>query len=58
MLLVYSYYMASGADDGGLKMWDLRKLQNFHSLQLEQPVTSVSFDHSGSYLVAVAGTVR
>lgn len=50
--------MASGAEDGGLKVWDLRKQINFQSAQFDQPVTSVSFDHSGSYLAAVSGGVR
>ena len=50
--------MASGAEDGGLKLWDLRKQVNFQSAQLDQPVTAVTFDHSGSYVAAVAGVVR
>lgn len=40
-----------------MKLWDLRKLKNFKTLQLEDgyEVEGLSFDQSGTYL-AVAGT--
>jgi pre-mRNA-processing factor 19 len=50
------YHMASAASDG-VKLWDLRKLKNFQSLEPYGPgggAAAVAFDHSGLYL-AVAG---
>ena len=40
-----------------MRLWDLRKLRNFKTLQLDDgyEVTDLSFDRSGTYL-AVAGT--
>jgi len=51
------YHLASAADDSCVKLWDLRKLRNFKTIQLEEgyEVKDLSFDSSGSYL-AVAGT--
>lgn len=49
------YYMASAGEDGYARLWDLRKLNNFHSLPVGTgAATSVAFDFSGSYL-AVGG---
>merc|ERR1712242_299952 len=41
----------------GVKLWDLRKLKNFKTIQLDEgyEVRDLSFDHTGTYL-AVAGT--
>ena len=36
--------------DKTVRIWDLRKLSNVHTIALENPVHSVSFDHSGNYL--------
>lgn len=50
------YIMASAASDG-VKLWDLRKLQNFKNLEpygAKTPATSVRFDRSGLFL-AVGG---
>lgn len=30
-----SYYLASAADDSVVKLWDLRKLKNFKTIELE-----------------------
>eukprot|EP00088_Acartia_fossae_P018346 TRINITY_DN2059_c0_g1_i2.p1 TRINITY_DN2059_c0_g1~~TRINITY_DN2059_c0_g1_i2.p1 ORF type:complete len:520 (+),score=119.19 TRINITY_DN2059_c0_g1_i2:63-1622(+) len=51
------YQLASAADDSCVKLWDLRKLKNFKTIELEEgyEVKDLSFDHSGTYL-AVAGT--
>ncbi|NXI91710.1 PRP19 factor, partial [Psophia crepitans] len=49
------YYLATAADDSSL--WDLRKLKNFKTLQLDNnfEVKSLIFDQSGTYL-ALGGT--
>ncbi|KAI9919696.1 hypothetical protein PsorP6_017312 [Peronosclerospora sorghi] len=55
------YHLASGSDDGVVKLWDLRKATSFFELDLTkaQPklklgaILSISFDASGSH-VAVA----
>ncbi len=31
-----SYYLASAAQDSVVKLWDLRKLNNFKTLELDQ----------------------
>lgn len=52
------YYLATAAlDDGCVKLWDLRKLKNFKTIQMgdNYEVSSLCFDQSGTYL-AVAGT--
>ena len=46
------YYLATCAQDG-VKLWDLRKLKNFKSVEAAG-VRCVRFDHSGHYL-AVGG---
>lgn len=49
------YYMATLAEDS-VKLWDLRKLKSFHTIDLASDFTpkTVEFDNSGQYL-AVAG---
>ena len=39
------YYLATAADDNCVKLWDLRKLKNFKTLQLDEgyEVTSSNF---------------
>lgn len=51
------YYLATAAEDSVVKLWDLRKLKNFKTIQLDDrfEVKSLAFDYSGAYL-AVAGT--
>ena len=51
------YYLATAADDACVKLWDLRKLKNFRTIELEDKyeVKDLCFDQSGTYL-AVAGT--
>ena len=48
------YYMATAAGDG-VKLWDLRKLKNFKSLE-GADAKGVAFDHSGHYLAVVGGS--
>ncbi|UIZ28629.1 hypothetical protein KXD40_009411 [Peronospora effusa] len=61
------YHLASGSEDGVLKLWDLRKATSFYELDLkkEEPklklgaIHAISFDASGSYLaVASAQSVQ
>ncbi|GMF34509.1 unnamed protein product [Phytophthora lilii] len=61
------YHLASGSEDGVVKLWDLRKATSFFELDLkkEQPkmklgaIHSISFDASGSHLaVASAQTIQ
>ena len=51
------YYLATAADDACVKLWDLRKLKNFKTLQMDEGyvIKDLCFDQSGTYL-AVAGT--
>lgn len=51
------YYLATAAEDSTVRLWDLRKLKNFRTIQLDEgyEVMDLSFDQSGTYL-AVAGT--
>ena len=51
------YYLATAADDACVRLWDLRKLKNFRTLDLDEgyEVRDLCFDNSGTYL-AVAGT--
>lgn len=53
------FHLASVSDDG-VKLWDLRKLKNFKSLEPfgDSPLCSVAFDHSGQYLAVGGGEVR
>ncbi|XP_009875280.1 PREDICTED: pre-mRNA-processing factor 19, partial [Apaloderma vittatum] len=49
--------LLTAADDSSVKLWDLRKLKNFKTLQLDNnfEVKSLIFDQSGTYL-ALGGT--
>ena len=52
--------MATAADDSCVKLWDLRKLKNFRTLQLDEgyEVKDLSFDSSGTYLTVAGSDVR
>jgi pre-mRNA-processing factor 19 len=52
--------LASGGSDGTVRLWDLRKLKNFKNLNMEGGgvVSSVTFDHSGSYLACGGNDIR
>ena len=54
------YYLATATDDCCVKLWDLRKLKNFKTLQLDDgyEVRDLSFDSSGSYLAVAGSDVR
>jgi pre-mRNA-processing factor 19 len=49
--------LATAAEDSCVKLWDLRKLKNFKTIQLDEgyEVKDLCFDQSGTYL-AIAGT--
>jgi len=54
------YYLASGDETGVVKLWDLRKLQNFHTIE-DKKIKSVGdlcFDASGTYLTVAGADVR
>jgi len=49
------FFLASADERGVVKLWDLRKLQNFHTISLAQKdqrssIHFIEFDQSGSYL--------
>lgn len=53
------YYLATGAADATVKLWDLRKLKNFHSIAsaATSEVASLHFDHSGAFLCVGGASV-
>ncbi|XP_002528359.2 pre-mRNA-processing factor 19 homolog 1 [Ricinus communis] len=54
------YFLATAAYDS-VKLWDLRKLKNFRTLNLydsDTPTNSVEFDHSGCYLGVAGSDIR
>ena len=57
---ISGYYLATAADDCCVKLWDLRKLKNFKTLQLDDgyEVRDLSFDASGTYLAVAGSDVR
>ena len=60
LYLKTGYYLATAADDSCVKLWDLRKLKNFKTLQLEDgyEVRDLCFDSSGTYLAVAGSDVR
>uniref|UniRef100_A0A8C4SE74 Pre-mRNA-processing factor 19 n=1 Tax=Erpetoichthys calabaricus TaxID=27687 RepID=A0A8C4SE74_ERPCA len=54
------YYLATSADDSSVKLWDLRKLKNFKTIQLDDnyEVKSLVFDQSGTYLAVAGSDIR
>ena len=54
------YYLATSAEDSVVKLWDLRKLKNFKTLQLHDgyEVKGLCFDQSGTYLAVAGSDVR
>ncbi|CEM20859.1 unnamed protein product [Vitrella brassicaformis CCMP3155] len=48
------YFLATSAQSGEVKLWDLRKASCFQTIPAEEgrPVNRVMFDHSGQYLAA------
>lgn len=54
------YFLATASEDKTVKLWDLRKLKNFHTFELpyEYNLTSVEWDYTGSYLAATGSDIR
>jgi len=54
------FYLASSDENGTVKMWDLRKLENFYTIQEKDmsTISNISFDRSGAYLGVVGENVR
>ncbi|CAE7874804.1 PRPF19, partial [Symbiodinium sp. KB8] len=52
------YHLATGSEDGTVKLWDLRKPLNIQTLQLSAPVNSVAFDSTGQYLSVASDVVQ
>ena len=54
------YYLATGAADATVKLWDLRKLKNFHTITPAAGgnIGGVQFDYSGQFLTVGSNDVR
>lgn len=59
------YYLATAAEDACIKLWDLRKLKNFKSIQMtstpkeeKYSITDLAFDQTGSYLAVSGSDIR
>lgn len=53
------YYMATGAADATVKLWDLRKTKNFHTITPAAggAIGGVQFDYSGQFLTVGSNDV-
>jgi len=54
------YYIGSVAEDHRVKLWDLRKLKDIHTVELNDnfKATSLQFDFSGTYLAVSGDQIR
>lgn len=54
------YYLATAAEDASIRLWDLRKLKNFKTIQLDDgySISDLCFDQSGSYLALAGNDIR
>jgi pre-mRNA-processing factor 19 len=54
------YYLASADDQGTVKLWDLRKLQNFHTISSKDltTISNISFDDCGAWLGIAGEDIR
>ena len=54
------YYLATGAADATVKLWDLRKLKNFHSITPAAggPIGGLHFDYTGQFLAVGSNDIR
>jgi len=53
------FYMATGAADATVKLWDLRKTKNFHTITPAAggTISSVQFDYTGTFLTVGSNDV-
>jgi len=53
------FYMATGAADATVKLWDLRKTKNFHTITPAAggTISSVQFDYTGQFLTVGSNDV-
>ena len=51
---LHSVFMLNPTQDATVKLYDLRKIVNFHTIEMEagNKINSIAFDHSGNYLMA------
>lgn len=49
------YYLASVSKDNTLKLWDLRKVSSFQTVELPHTPKHVTFDYSGKYVSVSVG---
>jgi len=52
------YHLASGSKDGTVRLYDLRKSKNFHTIDIGHPVSCVRFDTSGTYLAIASDCLQ
>lgn len=54
------YYLATGAADATVKLWDLRKTKNFQTITPAAggAIGGVQFDYSGQFLTVGSNDVR
>ncbi|OXA62747.1 pre-mRNA-processing factor 19 [Folsomia candida] len=54
------YYLATAAEDACVKLWDLRKLKNFKTIEMADnySITDLAFDQTGTYLAVSGSDVR
>lgn len=54
------FHLATASEDATVKLWDLRKLVNFQTIEFEasNAIKSIGFDLSGSYLACGGSDIR
>jgi len=54
------YYLASADDQGTVKLWDLQKLQNFHTISSKDlpSISNIAFDDCGAWLGIAGEDIR
>ncbi|KAJ6719359.1 PRE-MRNA-PROCESSING FACTOR 19 [Salix purpurea] len=60
-MIGFNVFTGQTAAHDSVKLWDLRKLKNFRTLNLydsDTPTNSVGFDHSGSYIGISGSDIR
>jgi len=54
------FYLATASEDNTVLLWDLRKQQKFHSIELPADfgLSSTRFDYSGKYLLVTGADIK